>query len=74
MQSEAEYLATKLVKYVGWTLHDVVVSEDPEGFADEPNVVLLLRNEKQMVGLHVLRDPEGNGPGWLDAVETQDGD
>lgn len=67
--SNAEYLTEQLEKYVGWTVEAVFSSASPETADEEPNVVLCLSKGTDIVGLHVLCDEEGNGPGWIDIVE-----
>jgi hypothetical protein len=74
-QTDAEYLSKQLQKYVGWTLEAVGITEagdTGDTLYDEPNVVLCLKRGAQVVALHVMADPEGNGPGFLDIVEDPD--
>lgn len=64
MISESEFLVQKLQKYVGWTIQRVVLGVDE----DEEFPIIEIRSPLGVEStLTILRDPEGNGPGWIDA-------
>jgi hypothetical protein len=65
-RSDAQYLEAQLKPYVGWTLVEVVAARDPALGDDVLALLLQHPGGKRQVMLTAMRDPEGNGPGWLD--------
>jgi hypothetical protein len=66
--SNAKHLEGKLLPLVGAEL--VGVQTDKDDFDDEW-LCLVLKKDGKVTALWVSRDPEGNGPGWLDIAEQE---
>lgn len=68
--SEAAYNAGKAQKLIGAELVDVQLTGEEE-FGYEAVVLVFRGKDGKEFGAVVLRDPEGNGPGWLDVQEAE---
>lgn len=62
----ADFVRKQLMKYEGFTFMGVVGdASDPQGFG----LVLQGAKEKRVI-MWALRDPEGNGAGYIEAEEV----
>ena len=70
MKSENEYLAEQIQeKLKGTVIRNAVLSEDGEDVGFQVVRKSKGRGNYDVITVWVLRDPEGNGPGWLDIEE-----
>ena len=65
--------AQEYKKLIGYTVIDVAVDDGEDVLMDfnEPAVALVLNDGKTEKLAWIMRDPEGNGVGFLDIVEIK---
>lgn len=65
MNSNVTYLTKQLTPFIGATI--VGFADDDEGTFG----LIIQKGKQQKKVLWVLRDPEGNGPGFLELGDTE---
>lgn len=69
--NETEFLAEWIKNNLaGTTIRNAVISEDKEDVGFQVVRKVEGRGNYEVLTVWVLRDPEGNGPGWLTMEET----
>lgn len=67
-KKKPDHLVEHLMSLQGGTILGVAVTTDDVGAHDRIAALIVEKDGKKM-NCWILRDPEGNGPGWLDIEE-----
>ena len=70
MKGNAKFQTEQIERrLVGGTITGALIDPNPDEFGDRWYGFLVKTKSGDMVPVWVSKDPEGNGPGWLDIAE-----